>query len=90
MSPAELFFPFCERINRTFRKKEILPLFFKLIGPARISTQDQDTAAQIAALEPAGCELIFQEKGVPPRKPRNKVVELWKLCVVRLPEASTF
>lgn len=29
-------------------------------------------------------------KGVPPRKPRNKVVELWKPCVVRLTEASTF
>lgn len=33
-----------------------------LIGYARVSTQDQDTAAQIAALKSAGCELIFQEK----------------------------
>ncbi len=33
-----------------------------LIGYARVSTQDQDTAAQIAALESAGCEIIFQEK----------------------------
>lgn len=33
-----------------------------LIGYARVSTQDQDTAAQIAALESAGCELIFKEK----------------------------
>lgn len=32
------------------------------IGYARVSTQDQDTAAQIDALESAGCELIFQEK----------------------------
>ena len=33
-----------------------------LIGYARVSTKDQDTAAQIAALENSGCELIFQEK----------------------------
>ncbi|MCP4206228.1 MAG: recombinase family protein [Shimia sp.] len=33
-----------------------------LIGYARVSTKDQDTAAQITALEKAGCELIFQEK----------------------------
>jgi DNA invertase Pin-like site-specific DNA recombinase len=33
-----------------------------LIGYARVSTQDQDAAAQIAALKTFGCELIFQEK----------------------------
>lgn len=33
-----------------------------LIGYARVSTQDQDTAAQITALKSAGCEIIFQEK----------------------------
>lgn len=33
-----------------------------LIGYARVSTQDQDTVAQIAALKSSGCELIFQEK----------------------------
>lgn len=32
------------------------------IGYARVSTQDQDTAARIAALTAAGCELIFREK----------------------------
>lgn len=32
------------------------------MGYARVSTQDQDTAAQIAALKSSGCELIFQEK----------------------------
>lgn len=32
-----------------------------LFGYARVSTQDQDTTAQIAALKSAGCELIFQE-----------------------------
>lgn len=33
-----------------------------LIGYARVSTQDQDNAAQIAALNIAGCEIIFEEK----------------------------
>lgn len=33
-----------------------------LIGYARISTKDQDTLAQVTALEAAGCELIFKEK----------------------------
>ena len=33
-----------------------------LLGYARVSTQDQDATAQIAALRAAGCELIFQEK----------------------------
>ena len=33
-----------------------------LIGYARVSTNDQDTAAQVAALEAAGCERIFREK----------------------------
>ena len=33
-----------------------------LIGYARVSTQDQNQTAQVAALELAGCELIFQEK----------------------------
>ena len=32
------------------------------IGYARVSTQDQDAVAQIAALKNAGCERIFQEK----------------------------
>ena len=33
-----------------------------LIGYARVSTDDQDTAAQVAALKTAGCERIFREK----------------------------
>jgi DNA invertase Pin-like site-specific DNA recombinase len=33
-----------------------------LLGYARVSTGEQDTAAQSAALKAAGCELVFQEK----------------------------
>lgn len=34
-----------------------------LIGYARVSTQDQDTALQLDALKRLGCDLIYQEKG---------------------------
>jgi DNA invertase Pin-like site-specific DNA recombinase len=33
-----------------------------LIAYARVSTDDQDTAVQVAALKAAGCERIFREK----------------------------
>jgi DNA invertase Pin-like site-specific DNA recombinase len=33
-----------------------------LIGYARVSTSEQDTAAQVAALKADGCERIFREK----------------------------
>ena len=33
-----------------------------LIGYARVSTDDQDTAAQVAALKATGCERIYREK----------------------------
>src|ERR1700680_864265 len=32
------------------------------IGYARVSTDDQDTATQVAALKSAGCERIYKEK----------------------------
>ena len=31
-------------------------------GHGRVSTNEQDTAAQVSALESAGCEKIFHEK----------------------------
>ena len=33
-----------------------------LIGYTRVSTNEQDTATQVAALKTAGCERIFREK----------------------------
>ena len=33
-----------------------------LIGYARVSTNDQETAAQVAALKAASCERIYREK----------------------------
>lgn len=62
-----------------------------LIGYARVSTQDQDNAAQIAALGAAGCEMIFQEKATGGRWDRpelqrllsqlrkNDILVVWKL-----------
>lgn len=62
-----------------------------LIGYARVSTQDQDPTAQIAALEAVGCEFIFQEKASGGRWDRpelqrlmgqirpNHIVVVWKL-----------
>ncbi len=62
-----------------------------LIGYARVSTDDQDTAAQVAALKAAGCERIFREKASGGRWDRpqlqklldqlrkDDVVVVWKL-----------
>jgi DNA invertase Pin-like site-specific DNA recombinase len=33
-----------------------------LLGYARVSTNEQDTAAQVSTLKSAGCEKIFRDK----------------------------
>ena len=62
-----------------------------LIGYARVSTDEQDTAAQVAALKAAGCERIYREKASGGRWDRPElhklldqlrktdVVVVWKL-----------
>lgn len=51
------------------------------IGYARVSTQEQDTQAQITALTEAGCERIFQEKASGGRWDRPELNRL--LCQLR-------
>ena len=46
------------------------------MGYARVSTQDQDTTAQISALKAAGCEMIFQEKASSGRWDRPELQRL--------------
>ena len=62
-----------------------------LIGYARVSTNDQETATQVAALKAAGCERIYREKASGGRWDRPElhrlldqlrkedVLVLWKL-----------
>jgi DNA invertase Pin-like site-specific DNA recombinase len=47
-----------------------------LIGYARVSTQDQDSTAQVAALKTSGCELIFKEKAAGGRWDRPELHRL--------------
>jgi DNA invertase Pin-like site-specific DNA recombinase len=47
-----------------------------LIGYARVSTNEQDDATQVAALEAAGCELIFREKASGGRWDRSELHRL--------------
>jgi DNA invertase Pin-like site-specific DNA recombinase len=43
---------------------------------ARVSTNEQDTAAQVSALESAGCEKIFREKASGGRWDRPELIRL--------------
>lgn len=56
-----------------------------LIGYARVSTEDQDPAMQIKALEAAGCERIYTDhaSGKNMRRPQ------WKKCRMDLREGDT-
>jgi DNA invertase Pin-like site-specific DNA recombinase len=47
-----------------------------LIGYARVSTDDQDTAAQVAALKAAGCERMYREKASGGRWDRPELLRL--------------
>ena len=51
-----------------------------LIGYARVSTDDQNTAAQVAALEAAGCERVFREKASGGRWERPQFLRLLLLA----------
>jgi DNA invertase Pin-like site-specific DNA recombinase len=46
------------------------------LGYARVSTNEQDTAAQVSALESAGCEKIFREKASGGRWDRPELTRL--------------
>jgi len=46
------------------------------IGYARVSTQDQDNAAQISTLSVAGCARIFEEKASASRWDRSELSRL--------------
>lgn len=47
-----------------------------LIGYARVSTDNQETAAQVAALKSAGCERIYREKASGGRWDRPELQEI--------------
>jgi DNA invertase Pin-like site-specific DNA recombinase len=50
----------CEKVLRN--RNEWRYIYAMLIGYARVSTSEQDTAAQVAALKAGGCERLYREK----------------------------
>jgi DNA invertase Pin-like site-specific DNA recombinase len=59
-----------------------------LIGYARVSTDNQETAAQVAALKSAGCERIYREKASGGRWDRPELQEI--LAQVRKGDVLAF
>src|SRR6476661_1748229 len=49
---------------------------FMQLGYARVSTNEQDTAAQVSALKSAGCDKIFREKASGGRWDRLELLRL--------------
>jgi DNA invertase Pin-like site-specific DNA recombinase len=47
-----------------------------MLGYARVSTSEQDTASQVSALKSAGCEKIFREKASGGRWDRPELIRL--------------
>src|SRR6202049_3465985 len=47
-----------------------------MLGYARVSTNEQDTAAQVSALKSEGCEKIFREKASGGRWDRPELIRL--------------
>jgi Resolvase, N terminal domain len=47
-----------------------------MLGYVRVSTNEQDTAAQVSALKSAGCEKIFREKASGGRWDRPELLRL--------------
>ena len=48
-----------------------------LIGYARVSTNEQDNAAQVAALKAANCERTYREKASGGRWDRPSFIGFW-------------
>ena len=65
------------------------------LGYARVSTSEQDTAAQVATLKSAGCEKIFREKASggrwgPTRAPSPAGSVAERRCISCRPSRPTF
>ena len=75
--PARTCFQGLRRCEKVLQNQCVLQyLYAMLIGYARVSTDDQDTAAQVAALQAAGCERIFREKASGGRWERPQFLRL--------------